>query len=43
MNETWVDDVGELWYWNGTEWIADEDPPELPGGDLLPAWLDREL
>jgi hypothetical protein len=43
VNETWIDDAGELWYWDGTDWVADEDPPELPGGDPLPLWLDREL
>jgi len=42
VNDTWTDDAGELWYWDGTAWVLDEDPPELPGGDPVPPWLERE-
>lgn len=30
VNETWVDDDGELHVWNGSEWTLYEDRPRLP-------------
>ena len=39
-DQPWIDDAGELWYWDATEkdWVKDEDLPELPGGDRKPEW-----
>ena len=43
VNDTWIDDAGELLYWDGAAWAAYADPPEWPGEDPDPRWLDREL
>jgi hypothetical protein len=42
VDDTWIDDAGELFYWNGSDWVAYEDPPEWPGEDPDPKWLERE-
>jgi hypothetical protein len=42
LNEPWIDDAGEELYWNGVAWVAYADPPELPGRDLDPVYLERE-
>jgi hypothetical protein len=42
MNDTWVDETGDLLYWDGANWASYADPPEWPGGDPDPKWLERE-
>jgi hypothetical protein len=43
VNDVWIDDAGELFYWNGSDWMPYEDPPEWPGdGDPGPNWLYRD-
>jgi hypothetical protein len=32
-NDVWIDDHGELRYFNGTEWVP---YPDVPDGDLQP-------
>jgi hypothetical protein len=27
LNDAWVDDAGDLYTWNGTEWVPFEDIP----------------
>lgn len=33
VEKTWVDDAGELFISNGTDWLPYEDLPDWPGGD----------
>lgn len=38
-NDTWLDDAGELKYFNGTAWVPYVDLPDVP---LEPNFLERE-
>jgi len=26
LNDRWTDEVGDLWIWDGTEWVPFDDP-----------------
>lgn len=30
VNDSWIDDNGELHIWDGIGWVPYEDPPPLP-------------
>jgi hypothetical protein len=37
LNDTWVDDVGDLYTWDGENWILFEDtPPFIEPKSILP-------
>lgn len=42
MNDIWVDPGGELFYWDGTGWLPYADPPEWPGEDPDPRFLQKD-
>jgi hypothetical protein len=42
VDDIWLNDAGELHYWDGKRWALYDDPPEWPGDDPDPKWLYRD-
>jgi hypothetical protein len=37
VNDHWIDDAGDVWIWDGSDWMPPEDiPPFTPTSTLRP-------
>jgi hypothetical protein len=39
VNQVWIDDAGELWYFDGKNWVPYLD---VPDGDLQPNLVTKD-